>query len=160
MVLTSVGADGFPFGQPNSEYLRSAGLTAERVREVAIADISGILLPRDHGSSSSGGAIRSNLLERIRNHWTGISLSDLAACATRARKASAADNVALGVVVTAIGRSKAPVVLECMKRNDGLISHLIVDSDLETRLCQLIASQLRDAGDDIQHNVPRTGNHA
>ena len=142
MVLTSVGTDGLPFGQGGVEYLDSAGLTVDRVRQVAVADISGVLLSREP-SPKLNECPEPNLLQRIESHWTGISRAALAGCAARARKAyRLGKRGRIGVVVTAIGKAKAPVILECMKRHGGLISHLVIDSELEDQLSSLISSQL------------------
>lgn len=143
MVLTSVGTDGLPFGHGGSEYLASAGLTSDGVRQVAFADISGVLLFREPAHGQDGG-LGPNLRQRIESHWTGISREALANCAARARKAhSLGQSGKVGVVVSAIGRAKANVILECMKRDPGLVSHLIIDSDLEDHLCNLVDSRLR-----------------
>jgi hypothetical protein len=144
MMLTSVGTAGLPFGHGGLAYLASAGLDRDRVLEVAEADISGVLLPREPRRLNNSA--EPDLLQKIESHWTGISGPALAACAKRARMAHlSGEKRKAGVVVTAIGRAKAPVILECMKRHGGLISHLVIDSDLEDHLCNLVSSKLSTA---------------
>jgi NADPH:quinone reductase-like Zn-dependent oxidoreductase len=53
----------------------------------------------------------------------------------------------VGVVVVAAGKAKAPVIFDCMTPRrcaSGLITHLIIDSDLESALVDLIESKLAD----------------
>ena len=67
----------------------------------------------------------------IRDHWSGISMEALVDCARRARAKRRG-----GVLVLALGARKAPVIYECLRR--GLISQLIVDSDLADALGRIL----------------------
>jgi DNA-binding transcriptional regulator LsrR (DeoR family) len=133
MVLTSVGLDGIPFGQGSAAYLKAAGLSPECVRQLASTDISGIILERANLSVEN-----TRLLQRIQNHWTGITLRDLQACAGRARRRPTSRGRGVGVVVAAIGRQKAGAILECLTR--GIVSHLFIDTDLQDQLNKLLVA--------------------
>jgi DNA-binding transcriptional regulator LsrR (DeoR family) len=66
----------------------------------------------------------------INDRWAGVRLEHLARCA---RAATGGEGRA-GVIVLAVGRSKAEVVLECVR--GGLVNELIVDHDLAQALAQ------------------------
>jgi hypothetical protein len=136
MILTSVGLNGMPFGQGSGDYLQAAGLTSSQVRGLATADISGVLLTRPAGELTVADAA---LLRRIEAHWTGVSMRDLIQCAARARSRRKQQRADVGVVVVAVGKEKAAVVLDCMRR--GIASHLVIDTDLEDRLIRLAATE-------------------
>lgn len=121
MILTSISPEGLPFGHGAGEYLASAGVDVEKLRMAALGDISGVVLPRP-------GRAGHPLLTKISSHWTGISMEQLESCA--ARTGEAGDR--FGITVVAIGAAKAACVLESLRR--GLVTHLVIDSDLEVAL--------------------------
>ena len=76
--------------------------------------------------------------------YAGISLDSIAKCAQRARIAAMSRKKATGgVVLIAAGRQKAAVVLECMMVHGGLVSHLVIDTDLEAEPRRRIGSEIR-----------------
>jgi DNA-binding transcriptional regulator LsrR (DeoR family) len=138
-VLTSVGLDGAPYGMRGRQFLKSCGMEADRFAAVAVADISGLLLDLPPAQLNQE---QRALLKRVRSHWTGLSIEQLLGCAKRGRDGRRKD---VGVIVIAAGSAKAPVILECMSRKRcsyGLITHLIIDSDLEAALIELINRRL------------------
>jgi DNA-binding transcriptional regulator LsrR (DeoR family) len=66
----------------------------------------------------------------INDRWAGVRLEHLARCA----RAATGGAGRAGVIVLAVGRSKAEVVLECVR--GGLVNELIVDHDLAQALAQ------------------------
>jgi DNA-binding transcriptional regulator LsrR (DeoR family) len=134
MVLTSVGPQEHPFGYGGEEFLRSAGFKAAQLPQLALSDVSGLLLEREDLSPG-----QRKLAARIECHWTGISMERLKLCAQRARK----QRKAPGVVAVAAGASKATVVIECMRR--GLLNHLVIDDDCEHEMRVRLQSLLRSA---------------
>jgi DNA-binding transcriptional regulator LsrR (DeoR family) len=140
MIVTSVGQQDLPFGRIEDEVLESSGLNRASLRAIAAAEIAGVILPKPEAELSSADGRR---IERIQNHWLGLSIESLARCAERARRNGASSPSAMGVVVVALGASKASAVLECMCRYGGLVTHLVCDGELEARLRVLLDSQLR-----------------
>ena len=69
---------------------------------MASADISGVLLARPEAEAPGRSG---DLLNAIRDHWSGISMEALLDCALRARA-----NRRGGVLVLALGARKAPVI--------------------------------------------------
>jgi DNA-binding transcriptional regulator LsrR (DeoR family) len=135
MVLTSVGVTGQPFGFGGERQVNSTGLTTAMLRKLAISDISGALLERDNL-----GRDDSAELARIRDHWTGIHVEQIRACAERAR--AGAKNTP-GVVALAIGANKAAVLLECMRtKRGGLLNHLVINEEAEQELHRLLSTEL------------------
>jgi DNA-binding transcriptional regulator LsrR (DeoR family) len=118
-ILTSVGPRERPLGD---RLLKTAGIHKERLRELVIGDICGILIPRPGLSTAEDSEV-----ERVTERWTGIKLGDLEDCARRASRSRGT-----GVIVIAIGKNKAAFIYEVVRR--GLVNHLIVDQDLADRL--------------------------
>jgi DNA-binding transcriptional regulator LsrR (DeoR family) len=75
-------------------------------------------------------------VKSILRRWTGVKIKQLENCALRAR-----DGGPPGVIVLAIGASKAPVVHAAVRR--GLIQHLFMDQDLADRLEQICTASDR-----------------
>jgi DNA-binding transcriptional regulator LsrR (DeoR family) len=96
-------------------------ITKERLQERVIGDIGGVFLPR----SPRDGVVRG-----INERWTGVRLEHIARCAA----AAARDPSRVGVIVLALGRAKAEILLECVR--GGLINELIIDHDLAQALIQ------------------------
>ena len=125
-ILTSISAQERPLGFDDDRLVRAAGIRRERLNELVIGDLCGAVIPRPHLDSAS-----KNEIESIMERWTGVSLTQLEACANRAR------NGAPGIIVLAIGANKASVVHEALRR--GLIQHLFMDEDLADRLGEICA---------------------
>lgn len=128
-VLTSVGT----FGQYGVHAFKKAliaewGVKEASLKEIAWGDLGGVLVPR-------GGLSREAQAEfdRISSLWTGFSLNQYSRIARRAARFATGKNVQIpGVVVFAIGGSKAEIVHEIIKA--GLVNRLVIDLDLARAL--------------------------
>jgi DNA-binding transcriptional regulator LsrR (DeoR family) len=121
-ILTGVGTVSAEIsGRLLDDRLLAEGLTKEQLRERVIGDIGGIFLPR---------AGHQRVVRGINERWVGVRLEHLARCA----RAAAQDVGRAGVIVLAIGRAKAEVVLECVR--GGLVNELVVDHELAQALLQ------------------------
>jgi DNA-binding transcriptional regulator LsrR (DeoR family) len=124
-VLTSVGSC---YGKSNdpwlNELVRRDGLKTDKLDRLTRGDIGGVFLPRDGLTPPD-----RQLVEELNQRWTGISEVHLRECA---RRASAAGRP--GVIILAVGRFKAEVVRESVRR--GLVNELIVDQDLAGELAR------------------------
>ena len=119
-IITGVGTvSAGVSGRLLDDRLVAEGVTKDQVQERVIGDIGGVFLPR----SARDGVVRG-----INDRWTGVRLEHIAGCA----QAAARDGDRAGVVVVAIGRAKAPPLLECVR--GGLINELIIDHDLAQAL--------------------------
>jgi len=119
-IVTGVGTvSAGVSGRLLDDRLVAEGVTKDQVQERVIGDIGGVFLPR----SARDGVVRG-----INDRWTGVRLEHIAGCA----QAAARDGDRAGVVVVAIGRAKAPPLLECVR--GGLINELIIDHDLAQAL--------------------------
>ncbi|MHC4953594.1 MAG: hypothetical protein ACYTGZ_06870 [Planctomycetota bacterium] len=122
-ILTSVGAADRkldPWLKAVSEAIR--GKRGERFERIVLGNIGGVFLNRPDISDADRA-----LVEKVNRHWTGIPMEQYQDCANRASESRGA-----GVVVVAVGRDKAPVVREALRR--GLISHLLIDHQLAAAL--------------------------
>jgi DNA-binding transcriptional regulator LsrR (DeoR family) len=121
-IITGVGtvAAGVS-GRLLDDRLVAEGLTKEELRERVIGDIGGVFLPR---------SARDRVVEGINERWAGVRLEHFARCALGAARGAGR----VGVIVLAVGRSKAEVVLECVRA--GLVNELLLDHDLAQALIQ------------------------
>ncbi|MGA2909395.1 MAG: hypothetical protein ABSE36_16965 [Terracidiphilus sp.] len=131
-ILTSISTEERPLGFDDDRLIRAAGIRRERLNDLVIGDLCGIVIPRPNLDSQSKSEI-----ENIMARWTGARVEHLEACATRAQKG------APGVIVLAIGANKASVVHEGLRR--GLIQHLFMDEDLADRLGEIGAVPSRSS---------------
>ena len=126
-ILTSISTQERPLGFSDDRLIRAAGIRRERLNELVIGDLCGVVIPRPHLDSQA-----KNEIESIMARWTGVRIDQLEGCANRVR------NNAPGVIVLAIGANKASVVHEALRR--GLIQHLFMDEDLADRLGEICAA--------------------
>jgi len=127
-VLTSVSADESPLTFGLLDLTRATGgPDRKRLHELVIGDICGIFIPR-LGLRSPELAE----LKEIQKRWNGMTELQLKRCADNALQ-----NGAPGVIVMAIGKNKAAMVYESVKR--GLVNTLVIDDDLAEELKHLIA---------------------
>jgi hypothetical protein len=132
-VLCSVGPDDRVWGYRGDDLLESGDLKREELQTLVLGDIAGVLIPRP-------GMWGDAKLAIIRDHWNGIRLEDLQACAERAVVLKHVP----GVCVFAAGANKAHFVSQCLRLRDdegkvvSLINHLIIDDDLAARLLKLL----------------------
>jgi DNA-binding transcriptional regulator LsrR (DeoR family) len=124
-VLTSTSTHERPLGFDDDSLIRTAGVERTKLNDLVIGDLCGALIPRPDLNEKALGEVKS-----ILRRWTGVKIKQLENCAARAR-----DSDAPGVIVLAIGASKAQVVHAAVRR--GLIQHLFMDQDLADRLEQI-----------------------
>lgn len=121
-ILTSIGSSATALAFGDDEFVKTAGITREDLQKLVIGDIGGVLFPRPHLGAGEQAA-----LDQIVARWTGITEKHIKYCIDRARH-----DKTPGVIVVAIGESKATIVYECVKR--GLVNHLVIDQDLAKKL--------------------------
>jgi DNA-binding transcriptional regulator LsrR (DeoR family) len=119
-VLTSISTDDQPWGSRNGALLASAGIDAKELRQLAVGDIGGVLLPAPGKSAA---------VTRLMRNWTGVGLADLQRTASAGR-----------LLVVAMGANKARVLREVLRR--GLCTHVIIDEQLLFALERLIVQEL------------------
>lgn len=121
-VITGVGAvTAGASGRLLDDRLAAENISKEELGARSFGDIGGVFLPK---------APRDAVVRGINERWTGVRLEHLARCA----RAAATDTSRAGVFALAVGRAKAPVVLESVRR--GLITELVVDHDLARALLE------------------------
>lgn len=121
-IITGVGTvSAEASGRLLEDRISAERITREQLRARVIGDIGGVFVPR----SAHAQAVRG-----INERWTGVKLEHFARCAAAA--ARTADRA--GVVVLAIGRAKALIVIECIRR--GLVTELVIDHDLAQALIE------------------------
>lgn len=129
VILTSVGPADKPLGFGLGRLLRSIGdEKLDALKEQIHGDIGGVLLPKKEAPSE--------LVEEIRKRWKGMEIRHLQKCAQEGFKKDDAASGRPGVVVLAMGRDRAEVILHAVER--GLVNHLLIDTQLETALHELI----------------------
>ena len=77
--------------------------------------------------------------ERFQSRWMGVTERHIRKCADRRRAGNG-----VGVIVLAVGSSRAEVVLECIRR--GLVNHLFADYSLLDAIRQLAEGKLTGKG--------------
>jgi hypothetical protein len=128
MLLTSVGPVDRPLGWLGAGLLNAVGLPRAQMKDLIVGDVSGVLLRRQ-----KGGEEYASRFDRIRACWTGIREKHIDACQQRARRSGKP-----GVVVVALGATKAPTVAELIRR--GLCRHIFVDQELFDAMSKMLAS--------------------
>jgi DNA-binding transcriptional regulator LsrR (DeoR family) len=134
-LITSVGSFSQNWQMYQDQLIQYGGIPIEQLREFALGDISGALIPRSGLSAS-----QQEVLRCIAALWTGIKLEH---CQRIAR--DAAKHQAPGVIVVAIGSNKAGVILELIQQ--GLVNELIIDHDLAGELKRLLKGGRRARGE-------------
>lgn len=132
-ILTSVGPAERTLGFGDDEFVKTAGINREELQRLVIGDIGGVLFSRPGLS-----ALDQKAFEQITRQWTGITEGQMRLCVEEARK-----NKASGIIIVAIGKHKAKIVYECVKR--GLANHLVVSQDIVEALEQLLQDDLKEA---------------
>ena len=130
-LITSISSTGRPVGGDCEELLRAGGIDADTLQSLIVGDIGGALLPR-----ASLTPDRCRLLDELNRMWTGVSLDHMATITHRARTSGRG----IGCVVVAVGRERAAVAYEVLRR--GLASEMLVDHDLAAELERLIRQHL------------------
>ena len=129
-LLTSVSAEESPWGVGDPEVPRLHARVPRdeesllnRVREVAIADIGGVLLPQ--GTLDKPGQRKLSELQR---RWTGITPDQLCQTARRAAQPGSGP----GVICIAFGPHKVKACASALQA--GYINHLVVGERLASAL--------------------------
>ena len=129
-VLTSTGTTMVPVHGGTAGLLAAGGIDIDRLRSLVLGDIGGALVPKpDLGPEDAA------LVDELSRMWTGVDLKHFGAIAARARCCETRP----GTVVIALGRDKAPVLLELIR--GSLINALIIDRDLARDLERLAKTQ-------------------
>jgi DNA-binding transcriptional regulator LsrR (DeoR family) len=126
-VLTSTGGFGEHYHAFRNDVIEDPGFTRERLGEFAEGDIAGVLIGKDGLTKT-----QAKDLDTIRKLWTGIRIEQL-----RQISANARNNGHPGVILCAIGASKADIVLAAIIR-EKLVNHLFIDETLAARLQELL----------------------
>ncbi len=99
----------------------------ERLEKAALGDICGVIIPKPESESKNKEQwetdcrwIRETIME---NHWLGVQMHHLKACAARA-----VTEKKPGVVIFALGKVRAKIITEGIRL--GMISRLISDEGL------------------------------
>ena len=127
-VLTSAGSFGERYHAFQNEFVRIPGLSREKLGELALGDVGGVLIQKDGGFSKA----QQKAFAALRDLWTGIRIDDF-----RRVSASARENGRPGVILSAVGANKADITLALTCR-ERLVNHLIIDETLATRLSELV----------------------
>jgi DNA-binding transcriptional regulator LsrR (DeoR family) len=131
VLVTSVGGSNKPMGFCNDDLLKVSGLSEERVGQLVIGDVGGVLLPA-RGLSARDAAT----VEGVNAMWTGIQRRHLEGIARRA-----AQRRTPGIILITLGASRSAIVLEAIR--EGLCSELMIDRDLATALRRELAHPLQ-----------------
>lgn len=142
-IVAAVGDANAPlvFG-PEGLY---AGVRQDWFLEHTVGDIASVQLLRGEPPLEAKPAHRTvaplvrQQFERFQSRWMGVTERHIRACADRRRAGKG-----VGVVVLAVGRSRAEVVLECIRR--GLVNHLFADYSLLEAIQQLAEGKLDGKG--------------
>lgn len=126
-VLTSTSTRERPLGFEDDSVIRAAGVDREKLNDLVVGDFCGALIPRPRLDAQALGEVDS-----IVRRWTGVTIKQLRECVVRAQRTEAP-----GILVVAIGASKAPVVHAAVR--SGLVQHLFTDQELADRLEQICA---------------------
>jgi DNA-binding transcriptional regulator LsrR (DeoR family) len=129
-LITSVGSFNEGWEEFKDE-MSKVGVPTARLREVAVGDLGGVLLPKRTPSAAEQAKVHA-AVPAIAGTWTGLTLAQ---CQRIARQAVHTERP--GVVVVAIGASKKEMVLAGVEQ--GLINALIIDHDLAMALGNMLA---------------------
>lgn len=127
-VLTSAGSFGEQYHAFRNEYARIPGLSHERMGELALGDLGGVVISKDGRFTKA----QQKAFAALRALWTGIRIEDFRRVSEAAR-----GNGHPGVILSAIGAHKADLTLALTCR-ERLVNHLIIDETLAGRLSELL----------------------
>lgn len=127
-LVTSAGGFGERYHAFQSEFVSVPGFTRNRLAELAVGDIGGVLIPKDGIFTKA----QEKMFSAWRRLWTGIRIEQL-----RRISAEAMTNGRPGVILVAIGANKADIVQAVVCR-EKLVNHLIIDETLAARLQELL----------------------
>lgn len=125
-LITSVGSSERPLGGAFGEVLTAGDISADELKSIIDGDIGGILVDRPGISAD-----QQSKLNELNAMWTGITMANLNHIARRARQTGG-----VGVVAVAIGRERAGVIKELIRKE--VLNELIIDWDLANSLERLM----------------------
>lgn len=128
-LISSIGPPDLPVGGAISELLTAGGIKADKLQSLIIGDMGGVLIPHPSLSRSD-----SRLIDELNMMWTGVNYEHLEHIARQSEQ----DTRRSGNIVVAIGRDKAPALIEIIRL--GLVNELLIDEDLEIALIQAVNS--------------------
>lgn len=128
LILTSLAPAERLLGYSENDHLEATGFSREELQSLAIGDICGILIERQGLSPTKKGKITE-----CNNCCTGVSLKQLQQVPAETKTGHPG-----GVVVMAIGASKAPIVIEAVKLG---VHELLIDIDLAETLCLMLRQE-------------------
>jgi len=122
-LLTGVGTAYQESDDPwQDEMTRLEGIAKEKLDELTVGDIGGFFLSKHNPPTPE-----EKVIQDFNERWTGIKVDHVHHCAWEAAKRDRP-----GVVIVGIGKRKAEVVRECIRR--GLVNELVIDHDLAKEL--------------------------
>jgi DNA-binding transcriptional regulator LsrR (DeoR family) len=127
MILTAAGSAQYPVSIGRSVLLGLDKEEASLLRRSVYGNVAGVLLPRHDEMPPGGGALVRELTE----HWTGLTVEHLRACAAAAFQAGNAPKRP-GVTVLSFREDQAEIILEAIRQ--GLVNQLIISPELEKAL--------------------------
>ncbi len=130
-LVTSIGSVEHAVSGNIAELLAAGGIDTKTLNDLVVGDIGGALIAK-HSLSSAD----RRLVTELNMMWTGISLDHIRGITMRAAK----DNQKPGTIVVAVGKERALVAFELIRR--GLVNELIIDRDLARALEELVSEQL------------------
>jgi DNA-binding transcriptional regulator LsrR (DeoR family) len=123
-ILTSVASLGQPAKMFGRDLMELAGVSKEDQANI-VGDLGGAIIPRINADRK--------IFDDIASLWTGITLDDYRRVGREAH-----DHSTPGVVVFAIGGTKATLIHHLLSNEAGIISHLIIDHELAMCLDKLL----------------------
>lgn len=116
-LLTSIGHSAHPVGFNYEELLSAGGIAQDRLEQLVVGDIGGVLIRRPGLSRSD-----QRRVDTLNAMWTGLRYDDLAALAARADRGATP-----GVVVASCGRSRDEILHAVVTK--GLVNELVLDGE-------------------------------
>ncbi len=129
-----LGAPGQPLGTFASEFEMTGRISLRSLAGLVVGDIGGVLVARE-GLNRDQAAV----LEKIQSLWNGVRKKDFDRVASS--HAPEKSGIGSGVILVAIGGSKAPVVAAALER----INYLVIDHDLARALAATLEKAERSA---------------
>jgi DNA-binding transcriptional regulator LsrR (DeoR family) len=115
-LLTSIGHADHPMGFNYDELLRSGEITADRLKNLVVGDIGGVLIRRPGLSRRDERAV-----DALNAMWTGLNYDALEKIAIRASKGNQP-----GVIVVSTGKNRADILHAVVMK--GLVNEAILDA--------------------------------
>ena len=144
-LLTAAGPSRRVMGFCNDDLLKSGHLDRDKLEQLVVGDLGGVLLTRPAPSRTAQPTV-----DRLRSMWTGISRAQLEAIARRAAEKGSGTP---GVILMTFGENRTEVVAEALAQ--GLCTELFIDDELAQCLRQEFARRVSNAGQSQRPASPR-----